>query len=190
VKRIIGLLVTLGVLGGGGFYATNLVQVHATLPPAQISTELARSAEAKVAHFKGNNALAQGTGVSLPVSETFSDGEVNSLIADQTQGQQLPFTNPDLHSNAHGYFEATGNWTEAGQSLPVYVQLGIDTSGGGALFTLKQAWVGQVSVPDFVFANADQAMNQSFNLGGELGLQDAHVTFADGSVTISGRAAG
>jgi hypothetical protein len=189
VKRIIAWLIPLGLLGGGAFYAGNLFQVHATLPPAQISTELARSAEAKVAHFKGTHAFAQGTGLSLAVSETFSDGEVNSLIWDQTQGQQLPFANPDLHASASGYFEATGVMAEAGQSLPVYVQLGIDTSGGGALFALKQAWVGQVSVPDFVFANADQAMNQSFNLGGELGLQDAHVNFADGSVTISGRAA-
>ena len=189
MKRIFGLLVTLGLLGGGGYYAANLFQVHATLPPPQISMDLARSAEAKIAHFKGSHAFAQGTGISLAVSETFSDGEVNSLIWDQTQGQQLPFANPDLHSNASGFFEATGSVSEAGQSFPVYVQLGIDTSGGGALFALKQAWVGQVSVPDFVFANADQSMNQSFNLGGELGLQDAHITFADGSVTISGRAA-
>ena len=183
------LLVVVAALGGGAFFAGGLFQAHVALPAPQISTALARSAEAKVAHFKGAHALASGTGISLAVSETFSDGEVNSLIADQTSGQQLPFTNPDLHSNANGYFEATGTVTEGGQSFPVYVQLEVDQSSGSALFALRQAWVGQIEVPSYFFGDADQAIDQSFNLGGELGLQDAKVTFADGSVTISGRAA-
>ena len=159
-----------------------------TLAPVETSHNQALAAQTKLTEVTAAVARARQSGQPTPFSETFTDGELSSLVNEHIAVAGVPFDTVILHSNPAGYVEGQAEAHLAGQTFPLYLRANIDVNGGQASLHLVQSKLGFVGVPGPISAQIDAALKQSVNLGNQAPVDHLQVNFGNGMLTISGLA--
>ena len=157
-----------------------------TLMPVETSHTQALAAQTKLAEVTAAVAMAKQSGRPTPFSETFTDGELSSLVNEHIAAAGVPFDTVVLHSNPAGYLEGQAEAHLAGQTFPLYLRANIDVNGGQASLHLVQSKLGLVGVPGPISTQIDAALKQTVNFGNQAPVDHLLVKFGKGTLTISG----
>ena len=158
----------------------------AQLAPVRVSHAQAVSGQAKLTDVSSAVTRAHQTGKPVAFNETFTDGELSSLVNEHLALTGAPFDAVVLHSNPAGYIEGQASAHLAGQSLPLYLRARVDTSNGQPSLRLIQSKLGMVGVPGSISDQIDAALKQGVNLGTGAPVTNLVVKIGDGNLTLSG----
>ena len=156
------------------------------LRPVPTSHVQAMSAETKLTAVSAAFTKAKQTGQPVAFTETFTDGELSSLVNEHISASGVPLDGVILHSNAAGYVEGQAKARFAGQTLPVYLRANVVVKDGQASLHLVQSKLGFAPVPSQVSSQIDAALRQSVNLGTQAPIDNLKVVIGDGALTLAG----